>query len=73
MRDKKTIIRVGGMHCEHCAQSVQNAIQNIDDVKSVNVDLKNKKVTIKHNNDLDFKMIQKVISDLEFEFEGIEK
>lgn len=63
MRDGKAIIRVSGMHCGHCAQSVHNAIQNMDDVKLVKVDLEDKKIMIKHNNDM----------DLEFEFEDIEK
>lgn len=37
----KQTIQVSGMHCQHCALRVADAIRQIDGVKKVKVDLKN--------------------------------
>lgn len=44
---KKTIITLTGMHCEHCAQKIEDAIEQQEGVSKAKVSLKkgNAKVT----------------------------
>lgn len=42
----KTIIKVEGMSCNHCADKVTKALESLDDVRKVKVNLKNNSVTI---------------------------
>ena len=37
---------VEGMSCNHCVNSIKNAVGALDGVKQVDVDLKGKKVTV---------------------------
>lgn len=45
-------IKVDGMKCAHCAANVEAALKKLDGVKSVNVDLASKTVTIKSTVEL---------------------
>jgi len=38
---EKTVLKVDGMSCEHCAKAVTNAVSGVSGVKDVSVDLKN--------------------------------
>ena len=40
---KQVIIRVDGMKCVHCAKKVQEELKKIDNIKSVKVNLDDKK------------------------------
>ena len=60
------------MSCSHCAKRVEDGLKKIDNVKSVKVDLNNKKATITYKDSIDTDMIEKTINELEFEFKGIE-
>jgi copper chaperone len=39
-------IKVMGMSCDHCVQTIQKAVGDIPGVQQVNVDLGNKEVTV---------------------------
>ena len=67
----KTIIKVDGMSCSHCANKVVNAISNIDGVSKVKVDLDSKLVTIISKSSLDIKQVQDKITDLDYKFLGV--
>ena len=43
------IIKVGGMSCAHCEKAVKNALGAMAGVKSVEVSLKDKTVTVEHD------------------------
>jgi len=38
---EKTVLKVDGMSCEHCARAVTNAVSGISGTQDVSVDLKN--------------------------------
>ncbi|CAD2072072.1 copper chaperone CopZ [Phocicoccus pinnipedialis] len=40
------VIKVEGMTCGHCKSAVEGALSKLDGVKSANVDLENKNVTV---------------------------
>ena len=46
----ESIIKVNGMHCQHCAARVKKASESIENVKGAEVDLENGKATIQHDN-----------------------
>lgn len=52
----KTKIKVNGMTCQHCSMRVKNALLEIDEVTSVDVDLNSGEVTIEQNSDQDLKL-----------------
>ena len=45
-------IKVSGMTCAGCKETVTRALENIDQVKNVTVSLKNESATIESENDL---------------------
>jgi len=48
----KLVVDVSGMTCNHCVQSVTSAVEALDNVQSVDVDLEpqgNSRVTITHD------------------------
>lgn len=67
----KTIIKVDGMSCSHCANKVINTISSIDGVSKVKVDLDSKLVTIISKSSLDIKQVQNKITDLDYKFLGV--
>ena len=72
MFGKKIVVKIDGMSCSHCAKRVEEGLKKIDNVKSVKVDLNNKKATVTYKDSIDTDMIEKTINELEFEFKGIE-
>ena len=45
----ESVIKVDGMHCQHCAARVKKASESIANVTSAAVDLENGKATITHD------------------------
>ncbi len=62
-----TEIKVEGMHCEHCAKKVINALEELDNVTKVKVDLESKKVTITSKKELDMNEVKECISKLDYQ------
>ena len=46
---EKTVVKVEGMSCEHCVQSVTKAVTALPGVGGVAVDLKTGTVTVEHD------------------------
>lgn len=46
----ETILKVDGMHCQHCAARVKKTSEAVANVKSTVVDLEAGKATITHDN-----------------------
>ena len=72
MFSKKMIVKIEGMHCEHCKKSVEDGLKRIDNIKGVKVDLNSGLATISYKNTIDINSIKKVIEDLDFNFAGVE-
>lgn len=46
---KTAVISVAGMSCQHCVNSIKNAVSAVNGVKKVQVDLEGKTVTVEFN------------------------
>ena len=66
----KTVIKVGGMMCEHCAMHVKNGLKELKGVESVDVSLKDKKATLTSKVAISEKDIVKAIENAGYRFEG---
>ena len=62
----KTIIKIEGMSCEHCANKVKNTLMNIDGVKGIKVNLSKKEAIISSDNKLNKDIIKKLIENLDY-------
>ena len=69
---EKTIIKIEGMKCQHCAYKVLNALEHIEGVKKVKIDLDKKEAIIKSKEKLDTTKLKKAITDLDYEVISIE-
>lgn len=67
----KTIIKVEGMSCNHCADKVTKALESLDDIKKVKVNLKNNIVTILSDKELNPKVVEDTINSLGYKYEGV--
>lgn len=59
----ETIIKVEGMTCGHCKQSVETALKNLDGVQSAAVDLENGDVTVTHEDNVTKEEMSEAIED----------
>lgn len=69
----KIIIKVDGMHCEHCAKKVSDAIVKLDDSYKVKVDLKSGEVTITSKNTIDIDNVIENVNETGFTFVGVKE
>ena len=72
-RKKKKVINVEGMSCEHCVIKIQKALEQLIDVIKVKVDLKEKRVFVYYQNDLDSILLQKTIEELGYIVTGVKE
>jgi len=71
VRFEKAVIKVGGMTCASCVQTVQKALQTIDGVISADVNLSNERAYVTYNPSLvDIKKIRDVIHNAGYQFLG---
>jgi len=70
---KEITVIVDGMYCEHCVNSVKKSLEKIENVKSVKVNLNDKKCTIKYKNNLDLDSIKALIEEMGYTYSGIKK
>ena len=59
-------IKVEGMHCMHCAAKVENAIKELDGVKSVKADPATKSVVIVSSVVLDDVLVAEAVKNVGF-------
>ena len=65
---RQETIKVEGMTCQHCVQTITEALNNITGLNTVNVDLVNKEVSVKFNeNETKLKKIFDKIIEVGFE------
>lgn len=69
----KIIIKVDGMHCEHCAKKVSDAITSINKNYKVKVNLKSKEVTITSKDSIDIDNVKENVNKTGFTFVGVNK
>ena len=57
----KQVIKVGGMHCEHCSQKVKEALLKNEKVQQVGVSLQEQQATIRSDEEIDFPLLKEAI------------
>lgn len=63
-----TVLKVEGMSCQHCVNSVNKAVGELKGVDKVSVDLKGKTVSVDYNQDqVGLDQIKEVIEDQGYE------
>jgi copper chaperone CopZ len=63
--------QIKGMHCEACRTAVIRAIQNIDGVQNIHVDLQTSQATVTSNRKVESKTIVKTVQSAGFDVEQI--
>lgn len=56
-------ITIEGMSCNHCVMAVTRALEGIDGIKNVKVNLKKGRATFDEQSPIDMKIIQERIED----------
>lgn len=69
MTHKKVWIE--GMSCQHCVKRVENALKELEGVKTVKVDLKKKTADMELLAELSFEKIKTAIEDVGYEVTDI--
>ncbi len=62
-----TVLRVKGMSCQHCVMSVTKALNQLEGVKNVQVDLAKGEVRFDNTKEVAPNRIQKAIADAGYE------
>lgn len=57
----KKILIIEGMTCNHCVMHVKNALEEVEGVKKVLVNLKNKMATIELSSSIDESLLVKAV------------
>ena len=60
-----TTIKIKGMSCEHCVNSTKTALEAIEGISNVQVDLDREEAT--YDGDIDAAVIKKAITSIGFE------
>ena len=69
----KKIIRIDGMHCKHCGESVKKALEMLECVKSAKIDLKKNQATVDlGKNDASDSDFVQAVENAGFKVAGIE-
>jgi len=61
------IMKVKGMSCQHCVMSVTKALNQLDGVKNIQVDLEKGEVRFDNIKEVAFSRINKAIEDAGYE------
>ena len=69
----KTIVKIEGMQCLHCANSVKSSLLSIPSVKKVSVNLSTKEVAIISKESLDENQVKDLIATLDFQVVAIKE
>ncbi|MFA6811020.1 MAG: heavy metal-associated domain-containing protein [Desulfoplanes sp.] len=63
----KTTINVQGMSCQHCVQSVTRALQNIEGLQEISVDLAHKTASFTSDSPVNMDAVHAAIRNIGFE------
>lgn len=63
----KTILKVEGMACNHCAHAIKAELSEIEGVKEVVVSLEGKTVTVEHEGNVAESKLKESIEGLGYE------
>ncbi len=61
------VLKVEGMSCGHCVNSIESSVGELEGVSSVKVDLASNQVTVQYDNAETLKKIKETIEDQGYE------
>lgn len=61
----QTTVSIPGIHCAACATLIKDVSSEFSSIKSVDVDIETKKVTLDHEEDFDLKQWKSEIESLD--------
>lgn len=56
-------IYIGGMMCSHCVRRITTALESLEGLKNVKVDLDTFSATFESNKDIDMQIIKKTLEE----------
>lgn len=59
----KEVLKVEGMSCGHCVNSIESSVGELNGVSAVKVDLATKEVTVEFENGVTLEEIKETIED----------
>lgn len=59
----KEVLKVEGMSCGHCVNSIESSVGELNGVSSVKVDLANNEVTVEFENEATLNQVKETIED----------
>ena len=59
---EKTVLTVWGIHCGSCVKTIEDAVSAIEGVIEVDVNMRDDKVTVIHDSDLDIDIVKDAIT-----------
>jgi copper chaperone len=62
-------VKVKGMSCQHCVQSVTKALENVEGTSNVQVSLENGQASFEEDKPVDFQAIRKAVQDAGYDVE----
>lgn len=63
-------IKIKGMTCQHCVMAVTKALNSVDGIKNVHVDLKTGTATFEETKPVDAALVKSVIEEEGYEVAG---
>ncbi|MDX1611428.1 MAG: heavy metal-associated domain-containing protein [Candidatus Thermoplasmatota archaeon] len=66
-RSEKIDVNVAGMTCEHCAQAVEDALGEVEGVKSVKVDLAKGRARVRAGDGTDQQALVEAVTEAGYE------
>lgn len=67
----KTILRIKGMTCQHCVQSVTKALQGVTGVRRVTVSLERGRAEVEHSESVSMTSLTQAVTDAGYEAEEL--
>jgi len=56
-------LKITGMSCGHCVQAVKQALQQVDGLKNVQVDLEKGEASFEQEEPVDMEVVKKAVKD----------
>jgi copper chaperone CopZ len=63
----KTVLKIEGMTCEHCAAHVKKALEGVAGVKSADVKLKKKSAAVDHGGSVSLDALKAAVTEAGYE------
>ena len=63
-------IKVPEISCEHCANTIEQTLMELEGINKIKVEVSNKSVLIEHSKDMDMDQVRSLLLDQGYTFES---